>query len=172
MLGELCTDIVLETDFPELHKSITINYGASKPLLSFIALTTIITNPPELFGHLNSDCKPIASKARKYSKNDQQFIKAEVHCLAVAKIIYRTQQFTMKSRGTSHLRENQRCILPRNNKYTQLDAYPLLKIDEIVNRIANFNYYSTILIYDQHIIKYLNQKNINHTLLSKQMAIH
>lgn len=103
MLEELCTDIILETDFPKLHKSITINYGASKPLLSFIALTTIITNPPELFGNLNNDCKPTASKARKHSKNDQQFIKAQVHCLAEAKIIYRTQQFTMKSRGNSHL---------------------------------------------------------------------
>ena len=103
VLEELCTDIILETDFPELRKSITINYGASKPLLSFIALTTIITNPPELFGNLNNDCKPTASKARKHSKNDQQFIKAQVHCLAEAKIIYRTQQFNMKSRGNSHL---------------------------------------------------------------------
>ena len=46
MLKELCTDIILGTDFQELHQRIAINYGRSKPPLSFIPLTTMKTNPP------------------------------------------------------------------------------------------------------------------------------
>ena len=43
VLKNLFTDIILGTDFQEQHDSITINYGGSKPPLTFSALTTLKT---------------------------------------------------------------------------------------------------------------------------------
>ena len=45
------------------------------------------TEPPELFAHLSPDCQPIASKSRKYSKTDKEFIVKKVKRLAEAGII-------------------------------------------------------------------------------------
>ena len=147
MLEEVCTDIIFGIDFQELHENITINYGGSKPPLSFIALATTKTNPPELFAHLNNGCKPTASKSRKHSKNGQEFIKAEVHFLAEAKIMepsnspWRAQVLVIHRKTKRRMEvENSETI----NQYTLLDAYPPPKIDEMVNTIAKYKYYSTI----------------------------
>ena len=60
-LNDLCTDIILGTDFQELHDSITIKYGGSKPSLTFCALAALKTNPPKLFPNLPEDCRPNAT---------------------------------------------------------------------------------------------------------------
>ena len=38
LLRDLCTDIILGTDFQEQHESVTIIYGGSKPPITFAAL--------------------------------------------------------------------------------------------------------------------------------------
>ena len=73
VLEELCTDIILGTDFQEMHESITINYGGNKPALTFSTLTVLKTEPPTLFAHLSADCKPIATKSRKYTQSDRVY---------------------------------------------------------------------------------------------------
>ena len=74
IMEQLATDIILGTDFQEQHESITIKYGGKKPLQTIVALTTMETLPPELFAHVTPDCKPIASKSKKYSNNDWEFM--------------------------------------------------------------------------------------------------
>ena len=48
-----------------------------------------------------------------------------------------------------------------NNKYTQLDPYPLPKTDKMVNTVAK-DKYTLQSIYSYHITKYLYQKKMNH----------
>ena len=77
MIDNLCTDIILGTDFLELHESIVINYGSSKP-----AVTALKIQPSSFFSHLTADCKPaITTKSRKYSQSDQDYIKKEIQTL-------------------------------------------------------------------------------------------
>ena len=49
----------------------------------------------------------------------------------------------------------------KNNKYTQLDAYPLPKTDKMVDTVAKYKY-TLQSIYNYHITKYLHQKKMNH----------
>ncbi|XP_012565799.2 uncharacterized protein LOC105849896 [Hydra vulgaris] len=61
VLDNLCVDVILGTDFQELHESITIKYGGKRPPITFAALITMKTEPPELFPNLTQDCRPIAT---------------------------------------------------------------------------------------------------------------
>nr|XP_047146265.1 uncharacterized protein LOC124819107 [Hydra vulgaris] len=87
VLDNLCIDIILGTDFQELHESITIKYGGKRPPITFAALTIMKTEPPELFANLTKDCQLIATRSRNYFQRDKEFIKSEVHRLIQAGII-------------------------------------------------------------------------------------
>ena len=43
------------------------------------------TEPPVLLAHLTPDCHPIATKSRKYSQSDRNFIRDKVQRLAELK---------------------------------------------------------------------------------------
>ena len=87
VLNELCTDIILGTDFQELHDSIVIKYGGSKPSLTSCALASLNTKPPKLFPNLPQNVQPIATKSRKYSKSDTDFIQNETQRLIAEGIV-------------------------------------------------------------------------------------
>ena len=72
IINDLCTDVILGTDFQEQQES-----GGNKPTLTFCALTTIHANPLTLFANLSANYKPIASKPERFSKPHQQFIDSE-----------------------------------------------------------------------------------------------
>ena len=147
VLDDLCTDVILGTDFKEKHEYIKIKYGGSEPPLTFAALTTMKTEPPELFCHLSNECKPIATKSRKYSQNDRDFIKSETQRLVKAGIIRPSNSPWRAQVLVVHEKTKRRMVVDYSetvNKYTQLDAYPLPKIDKHVNDIAKYKIYSTI----------------------------
>ena len=144
---DLCTDVILGTDFQEKHEYIKIKYGGSEPPLTFAALTTMKTEPPELFCHLSNECKPIATKSRKYSQNDRDFLKSETQRLVKAGIIRPSNSPWRAQVLVVHEKTKRRMVVDYSetvNKYTQLDAYPLPKIDKLVNNITKYKIYSTI----------------------------
>ena len=102
--------------------------------------------PPELFAHLTPDCHPIATKSRKYSQSDRNFIRDEVQRLSELKIIepnsslWRAQILVVNEKKQRMVADYSETI----NKYTQFDAYPLPKIDEMVNEIAQYKVLITI----------------------------
>ena len=69
VLPELCAELILGLDFQSQHKSVIFEHG-SKPSLSVCGLSSLIKDPPQLFANLSSDCRPIATKSRKYSRDD------------------------------------------------------------------------------------------------------
>jgi len=77
-------DIILGHDFQKEHKRVTIEFGGSKPgliipnLAPICAVIADTIDEPSLFLNLLPDCKPIASKFRRFSKDDQHFIHQEV----------------------------------------------------------------------------------------------
>ena len=79
VLKDLVSEVILGQDFTDLHQSIHIHFGGSKPALHLGALRTVsATTPVSLFKHLSGYCKPIAIKFRRYSYADKSFIVSEI----------------------------------------------------------------------------------------------
>ena len=81
VMKNLCTDLILGTDFQARHDKIIINYGGTEPPLTFCALTTLNIDPPRLFENLSPDCKPVATKSLRHSRVDKMFIADEIESL-------------------------------------------------------------------------------------------
>ena len=155
VLKDLCTDVILGQDFQKKHKSVVIKYGGEKSELNVpndtpaCALSAASIEEPSLFANLLQGCKPIASKSRQFSKDDQQFIKQEIDRLLSENIIepstspWRAQVVVSKDPLERH--KKRLCIdySQTVNLYTELDAYPLPRIDYMVNSLASYNVFST-----------------------------
>ena len=148
VLADLCADLILGRDFQSLHESINFHYGGTEPSLSVCGLTTIDIEPPELFANLTEDCHPIATKSRKNSLDDRKFIDSEIKKLLQEGIIensnspWRPQ--VLVTRNENH---RKRLVIDYSatiNKFSLLDAYPLPKINDLVNNIAQYKVFSTV----------------------------
>ena len=155
VLKDLCSDIILGQDFQKEHKSVTIEFGGSKPELviakstSACALSTAAVEKPSLFANLLPNCKPIATKSRRFSSEDEKFINQEITKLLDEGIIepstspWRAQVVVSKDPLNRH--KKRLCIdySQTINLYTELDAYPLPRIDDMVNKLAKYKVFST-----------------------------
>lgn len=148
VLSNLCADVILGQDFQKLHESVHLNYGGTLPPLVICGLGVLKVNPPQLFPNLTADCHPIAARSRRYSTEDREFIEAEVRRMLEEGIIepsnspWRAQVVVV--RGESRKKRLAIDYSETINKFTLLDSYPLPRIDEIVNKIAQFKVFSTI----------------------------
>ena len=104
--------------------------------------------PVSLFRYLDNNCRPIAAKSRRYSFEDKAFIDSEVTRLLKEQIIepsdspWRAQVVVTKNPN-----QKKRLVIDYSetiNRFTLLDAYPLPRIDETVNAIAQYKVFSTI----------------------------
>ena len=148
VLENLCVDIILGLDFQTQHECVKFNFGGSKPTIEVCGLAALNVEPPEVFANLSPDCKPIATKSRKYSSHDKKFIESETQKLLAEGIIepsrspWRAQVVVTKDDN-----HKKRLVIDYSqtiNKYTHLDAYPLPRIDEFVNNIAQYQIFSSI----------------------------
>ena len=147
VLPNLCANLILGLDFLSRHQSVTLNYGGNEPPLSICGFSTLKTLPKSLFPNLPPNCKPIADTRRRYSLEDQQFIAQEVNRLLKEDIIEPSRsawraQIVIRKKG-----EKKRLTVDYSqtiNLYTQLDAYPLPLIADLVNQIAQNRVFSTV----------------------------
>ena len=148
ILPNLCTDVILGQNWQAQHESITIYYGGAAPPLKVCGLTTLNIDPPPLFQYLSTDCKPIATKSRRYSKEDKDFITAEVQQLIEKGIIEPSDSpWRAQVVVTRNERHKKRLVIDYSqtiNRFTHLDAYPLPRIDDTINKIAQYKVFSTI----------------------------
>ena len=100
IMPDLCTDVLLGLDFQTKHERVILEYGGALPPLVLCALTDVKLNqqgneplatmevdPVKPFANLAPDCKPIATKSRRYSADDRHFISSEVQRLLKEGII-------------------------------------------------------------------------------------
>ena len=148
ILPGLCSDLILGLDFQKQHQSISFHHGGPKPPLVVCGLTTLKVEPPDLFANLTADIHPIATKSRRYGYEDREFIDAEVRRLLREGIIessnspWRAQ--VVVARNENH---KKRLVIDYSqtiNRFTLLDAYPLPRIDDTINAIAQYRVFSTI----------------------------
>ncbi len=130
------------------HTYVVFEHGGVNPPLSVCGVSTLNTDPPQLFSNLIDDCHPIATKSRKYNQDDLNFIDSEVKRLLGEGIIesskspWRAQVFVTK--GENHKKRMVIDYSQTINRFTLLDAFPLPCISDMINEIAQFKVFSTI----------------------------
>ena len=170
LMENLSSDLILEQDFQQKDETFVIEYGESRTALkvgkcwfrkrekflnsdasdrSSCNMTAASTPPVKLFENLWPGCKPIAAKFLRYSKADRKFIEQEVQEMLEDDIIqpstsrWRAQIVVTQDRNQH--RRKRLCVdfSQTINVYTELDAYLLPKIYDMVNQIADYSVFST-----------------------------
>ena len=101
-----------------------------------------------LFPDLSESCKPIAAMSRRFTSDEKIFIAGEIaewlrnDIVEECRSPWRAQLVVTKPTENSKRRmcvDNSQTI----NKYTELDAYPFARIEEMVHDLARYKYFST-----------------------------
>lgn len=154
VLKNLCSDVLLGSDFQSQHQRVIFEYNGQKPdfivenTIDCCAVSACSVEPVQLFSNLIPNCRPIATKSRRYDDNELEFIRKEVKRLHSKKIIqpsespWRAQVLVVKNEETGKRRL---CVdySQTINLYTLLDAYPLPRIEDLVNNLAAYKVFST-----------------------------
>ncbi|XP_054260530.1 uncharacterized protein LOC128985173 [Macrosteles quadrilineatus] len=148
VLTNLCSDIIIGHDILKRHSSLQVQFGGKESPLNICSVALANVEPVELFRNLSPDCKLIATKSRRHSAIDEQFIESEIQLLLKEGIIeesrspWRAQVLVVSSDN-----HKQRMVVDYSqtiNRFTELDAFPLPRIDDIVNKVASYKVYSSI----------------------------
>ena len=152
VLKNLCSDALSGQDFQSMHKHVIFQYEGEKDDFvvskTSFALTPASTQFPSLFQNLSKNCKPIAVKSRRFNADDQLFIGQEIDRLRSEGIIkpsislWRAQIVVVKDTENN---KHRMCIdySQTVNLFTELDTYPLPKIEFLVNELAKYCVFST-----------------------------
>ena len=147
IMKNLIADVILGDPWFKIHKEVTFKCGGEQAALTVSSLKSMTIKPPRLFPYINKDVRPIATKSRKYSEEDKQFISSEIEALLKNGIIepsnspWRAQVLVVKS-PKKRLVIDFSCTI---NRYTpHPDAYPLPVISDLVNNLAKYRYFSRL----------------------------
>ena len=147
LLPDLCADVILGHDFLGKHSEVNFPFDGPQVSLKILGVAAANVEAPSLFHNLTSDCKPIATKSRRYSELDERFIESEVQKLLKEGIIEPSSSpWRAQVLVTSGDRHKKRLVIDYSqtiNKYTLLDAYPLPRLDKMAESISKYKYYST-----------------------------
>ncbi|CAG2229550.1 unnamed protein product [Mytilus edulis] len=142
-----CHNCSKKVQFSKVCKSNTTSSVTSASCTPLLATLFQVLIPQELFATLTSECRPIATKSRKYSAVDREFIEKETTRLLTEGIIdpsmspWRAQVLV-----TSNERHKKRLVIDYSqtiNRFTELDAYPFPNINQMVSDMAKYKVYST-----------------------------
>ena len=138
VLDNLATNVIIGEKIFKEHESVTFTFGGHRPPLTLNALKKMSVPFPKPISHHSENCRPVANKPRKYSQADLHFIRDETQSLLSDDLIelsnspWRAQVLVVTEQSGKR-----RMVIDYNrtiNRFTQLDAYPLPRIDEIVDR--------------------------------------
>lgn len=153
-MDKLCTDVIIGQDILRQHESLDLVFGGNRATLTICGLTTVLVKPPALFANLKSDCKPVAINSRRYSKADRHFVEIEIQRLLKEDIIEPSSSpWRAQVVVTANERHKKRMVIDYSqtiNRFTNLDAYPLPRIDEQINEIAKNRVFSAIDLKDAY----------------------
>ena len=120
----------------------------TSPLVPPKKFGTINISPPPLFTNLTSNIHPIATKSRRQSPPDMKFMREEVDKLFKLGIIqpsispWRAQAFVTKE-DDNHRKRMVVDYSETINLFTELDAYPMPNILDMVQKMSQYKYFST-----------------------------
>ncbi|MFX1564349.1 MAG: reverse transcriptase domain-containing protein, partial [Promethearchaeota archaeon] len=146
-----CQSVILGIPFIKLFKSVTIRNDCKKrfEFSSYADVTKPMNVPPaRLFHNLSNDCRPVAAKQRRFHPDDEIFLQNQVEEMLSNDIIERSfspwrAQVVIVNDGI-HKKRMVVDFSQTINRFTLLDAYPLPNIEDLVNKVAKFKYFSVI----------------------------
>ena len=147
VMDNLCADVLIGHDFFKQHSAVTFTFGGDKPLLEICGLAFALVPPASLFANLAQNCQPIATKSRRHSTEDLKFIETEIEKLLTENIIERSNSSWRAQVFVVNNARKRRMVIDYSqtiNKYTFLDAYPLPRVETIVEKVAKNSVFSTI----------------------------
>ena len=148
ILSNLCAEVILGQKFMNVHNEIIFIGTGDRPALKVCGVAEAALNPPTLFGGVPADCKPIATKSRRFSWADMNFIASETTRLLQEGIIERSSSaWRAQVLVVEPANHKKRLVIDYSqtiNKHTPLDAYPLPKIQELVESVAKYRVFSTL----------------------------
>ncbi|KRY15368.1 Actin, acrosomal process isoform [Trichinella patagoniensis] len=148
ILWNACTDVIIRQDILQLHSNLTVSFGGPKAPLTICGLALAKILVPSLFVNLYTNYKPLAVKSRRYSVAEAKFINDEVRRLLVENIIeescspWRAQALVVTSDN-----HKKRMVIDYSqtiNRFTLFDAYPLPKINDMVQALSKYRFFSTV----------------------------
>ncbi|GFX08286.1 retrovirus-related Pol polyprotein from transposon 297 [Trichonephila clavipes] len=149
-MKDLCSDVLIGHDILNRHSSVKIGFDGNRPPLTICSLAVAQVPPVSLFSNLNPDCRPLVTKSRCHTVEDNIFMALEVQKLLQEGVIepsnspWRAQAFVI--RGENHKPRMVVDYSQTNNKYTLLDVYPLPKIEEVILKISKHKVFSKIYL--------------------------
>ena len=163
VLKNLCSNIILGYDFQKQHKNLIFSLDGTKPDLivpgtthSHVSIVNnckapvskaAVTEPPSVFRNLSQDVRPIGTKSRLFNKDDRAFIADQISAVLQGGLIrrsyspWRAQIVVVKGEH----QKKRMCIdySQTINLFTELDAYPLPRIEGMVNELSQYRVFST-----------------------------
>ena len=150
----LCSDVIFGLDFQSQHQRLIFQFNGSSPDLlvsreSNCTLAAAQATEVSLFSNLSSDVKPIATRSRRYGEDDRAFIDENIKKLMDEALIrpssspWRAQVVILNDQFNRHKKRTCVDYSQTINLYTELDAFPLPRIDDMVNKLAAYNFFST-----------------------------
>lgn len=148
VLKDLCADMIIGLDILSTYQSVTLQFGGRRPP-AVISAAACPIKTHKLFNQLEDNCQPISIKSRRYSDSDKRFIKSEVKKLLEKGVIEECSspwraQVLVHQGNENH---KKRLVIDYSqtiNKFTKLDAYPVPRIDEMVEEISKYKFYTTL----------------------------
>ncbi|KRZ96864.1 Retrovirus-related Pol polyprotein from transposon [Trichinella sp. T8] len=128
ILSNACTDVIIRQDILQLHSNLTVPFGGPKAPLTICGLAIAKILVPSLFVNLCTNYKPLAVKSRRYSVAEAKFINDEA--LVVTSDNHKKRMVIDYSQTI--------------NRFTLLDAYPLPKINDMVQALSKYRFFSTV----------------------------
>lgn len=148
IVKNLCADVIIGHDVLESHSTLEFKFGGPKDTLKVCSVAAASVPAVPLFTNVTADCKPIAVKSRKHSIENNAFIKAEVEKLLKEGIIEESlSPWRAQVLITKNVNHKKRMVIDYSqtiNKYTELDAYPLPNIEEMITKVAKYAIFSAI----------------------------
>ena len=143
ILGNLVLPVIIGMDILSKHSSLTLHLGGVKnPLCLALKMSEFELMP----GIDTKTLKPITTKSHR-SHNHHNFIVEEIKRMLSEDIIqpsqspWRAQVFVIKKESKLRMVVDYSKTI---NKYTPLDAYPMPRIDDLLNKVSQGKHFSKI----------------------------
>ncbi|KAL0840676.1 hypothetical protein ABMA28_015872 [Loxostege sticticalis] len=148
IVKNLCADIIIGHDVLGNHASLEFSFGGPKEPLHVCNVAEASVPAVPLFANVSPECKPIAVKSRKHSDEDSKFIKQEIENLLAEGVIEESKSpWRAQVLITKNETHRKRLVIDYSrtiNRYTELDAYPLPNIEQLVTKVAKNKMFSLI----------------------------
>ncbi|GFW23368.1 putative retrovirus-related pol polyprotein from transposon opus [Trichonephila clavipes] len=69
-MKDICSDVLIGHDILNRHSSVEIGFDGNRPPLTICSLAVAQVPPVSLFSNLNPDCRPLVTKSRRQTVED------------------------------------------------------------------------------------------------------